>query len=98
MKFKLDAVITATLVICAVITTALVLRRELMFPATTGMPADRRPVFISEWCGDLGKGIRLGPAVAPVSLIEFADSSVLFAAASTRHSKRCENRIALRSP
>ena len=72
MKIKLDAIITATLVACAVVTTAAVLRREFIAPATTGA-ADQKPVFISQWRDDRGKGVRLGPAEAPVSLIEFAD-------------------------
>jgi protein-disulfide isomerase len=73
MKIKLDTVITATLVVCALITTAVVLRREFFVRATMGAPADQKPVLISEWRDDLKSGVRLGPAEAPVSVIEFAD-------------------------
>jgi protein-disulfide isomerase len=80
MKIKLDAVITATLVVCSVITTAAVLRREFMAPAITGTRAEQKPVFISRWRDDLGKGVRLGPTEAPVSILEFADFECPFCA------------------
>jgi len=73
MKIRLDVVITVMLVLCAVITTATVLRRELVNPAITDGRVETKPVFISQWRDDLGKGLRLGPAKAPVTLIEFAD-------------------------
>jgi len=70
---KFDSIVTATLVVCAVITTGVVLRRELMTPAASPSLAERKPVLVPRWRDDLEKGIRLGPGAAPVQLIEFAD-------------------------
>jgi protein-disulfide isomerase len=73
MKKKLDLVITATLVICALIMTGLVVRREFMTPIAAPAQAERKPVMVPRWQEDFGKGVRLGPEQAPVQVIEFAD-------------------------
>jgi protein-disulfide isomerase len=73
MKVKLDAVVTATLVVCAIITTGLVLRREFMAKTNASAPVERKAALIPQWRDELKKGIRLGPEAAPVQLIEFAD-------------------------
>jgi NhaA family Na+:H+ antiporter len=73
MKIRLDAVITATLVVCAVITTGLVLRREFAAPAVAPGQAEQKPVLVPRWRDELVKGVRLGPDAAAVQLIEFAD-------------------------
>jgi protein-disulfide isomerase len=74
MKIKGDVLVTVTLVVCAIITTGLVVRRELSPGAPSGQrPADQKPIKIPNWQEDLAKGIRLGSAEAPVQLIEFAD-------------------------
>src|ERR1700722_9250080 len=70
---KRDSIVTVTLVLCAVITTGAVLRREFMAPAAPPSQAEQKTVLISNWRDDLGKGVRFGPSDAPVRLIEFAD-------------------------
>jgi hypothetical protein len=73
MKIELDAVITATLVVCAVITTGVVVRREFMAPSVPPGQPEQKPVLVPRWRDDLVKGVRLGPDAAPLQLIEFAD-------------------------
>ena len=74
MKIKLDTVITVTLVVCALVTTGILIHRELFSSsARSARPAEQKPVLIAHWRDDLGKGTRLGPAEAPVQLLEFAD-------------------------
>src|SRR6266436_280276 len=75
MKIKGDFIITATLAVCAIITTGLVVRREFFAPSAPSArsPADEKPVLLPHWREDLGKGIRLGNSQAPVQLMEFAD-------------------------
>jgi protein-disulfide isomerase len=73
MKIKLDVVLTAILVLCAVVTTGVVIRREFMTPRATSAQAEQKSVLIPQWRDDLIKGVRLGPDAAPVQLIEFAD-------------------------
>jgi protein-disulfide isomerase len=75
MKIKFDSIVTLTLVVCAVITTGVVLRREFTAPAAgrRQVDQDQKDALIARWRDDLSKGIRLGPDAAPVQLIEFAD-------------------------
>jgi len=73
MKIKLDSVITVTLVVCALVTTGLVLRRELFAPTAMSAQAERKPLFIRDWRTELEKGFRIGTAQAAVQLLEFAD-------------------------
>jgi protein-disulfide isomerase len=75
MKIKGDFIITATLAVCAIITTGLVVRREFFAPSAPSArsPVDEKPVLLPHWREDLGKGIRLGNSQAPVQLMEFAD-------------------------
>ena len=73
MKIRPDTVITAMLVVCAIITTGLVVRREFMVPSAATRPVEQKPVLIPHWRDRLSKGVRLGPDAAQVQLIEFAD-------------------------
>jgi protein-disulfide isomerase len=73
IRIKIDAVITATLVLCALVTTGLVVRREFFAPTSTPSQAERKPHFIKNWRMDLSKGHRMGLEQAPVQLMEFAD-------------------------
>jgi protein-disulfide isomerase len=73
MKIKLDSVITATFLICALVTTGAIVHREF-FEATFGRARmERKPVLITDWREDLATGVHMGSADAPVQLIEFAD-------------------------
>jgi len=66
MNRKADAIVTAVLAVCAVITTGAVVRREFFAPLVGA--AEQRPVFIEDWRADLAHGVRMGPAEAPVQL------------------------------
>jgi protein-disulfide isomerase len=80
MKSKLDAVITATLVACALVTTGLVVRREFIAPPTVSAQAEQKPTFVEGWETHLARGIRMGQAQAAVQLLEFADFECPFCA------------------
>jgi protein-disulfide isomerase len=75
-----DAAVTATLVVCTLVTTGLVLRREFFAPAAIPAQPEQKPLFIKDWRTDLGKGVRMGPLQAPVELLEFADFECPFCA------------------
>jgi protein-disulfide isomerase len=72
MKVRFDIVVTATLLICALVTTGLVVRREFFAPAPPRAQAEQKPFFIKDWRTHLAKGIRIGPEQAPFQLLEFA--------------------------
>jgi protein-disulfide isomerase len=73
MKVKVDSAITTTLIVCVLVTTGIVVRREFFSTSGAIAPLEQKPVLIAHWRDDLVKGISLGPDVAPVQLIEFAD-------------------------
>jgi protein-disulfide isomerase len=62
--------LTGVLVVCALIVTALVARRELMPTARQHAP---EPEFVSQWQRFAAAGQRMGPATAPVTVVEFSD-------------------------
>jgi len=78
-KARWDTILTVVLVGCAVLTTGLVLRREL-FPQASAPVMPQKPVFIDNWQAHLDKGARVGSPEAPVQLIEFADYECPFCA------------------
>jgi protein-disulfide isomerase len=80
VKLKVDAVVTATLVVCAFVTTGLVVRREFFAPAPPSVQAEQKPVFIKDWRAQLATGIRMGADQAPVRILEFADFECPFCA------------------
>jgi hypothetical protein len=53
---KWDNVLSAMIVGCALITTGLVARRELVTPATEGSMA-RKPVLVSNWKSQAAQGV-----------------------------------------
>jgi len=71
VKFKFDSVLTVTLVLCALFTTGAVVRREF-WPATN-LRAEQKPVYVKDWQSHLAAGMRMGPAEAPIQMMEFAD-------------------------
>lgn len=82
MHSKWDNVLTATLVTCALITTGLVVHRELSAPTPRPDSSLRRkPTFIENWKAQLDRGVRLGPPEAAVQVIEFGDFECPFCAA-----------------
>ena len=60
---------TTLLVACAVTVTSLAVRREFHSKAPDGPPMQPEP----EWLSYASEGRRIGPAAAPVALVEFAD-------------------------
>lgn len=71
MRDKLSAVSTAMLTLCAVTLTVLTVRREFFTePPAPGAP---RASTVSEWKSYARSGQRLGPANAPVTIVEFSD-------------------------
>jgi protein-disulfide isomerase len=79
---SLDTAVTTILVVCALVITALLVRREFFEPASVARLSDQKQkqVFLKEWRDDLSLGVRLGPADAPVQVIEFADFECPFCA------------------
>lgn len=73
MKLRFDVVVTVTLVVCAVLTTGLVVRRAFVAPLSSLGREEQRPIFIKDWRTDLSRGVRMGSEQAPVQLLEFAD-------------------------
>jgi protein-disulfide isomerase len=93
MKIKGDVVITVTLVVCAVITTGLVVRREFFSSAASAQrPADQKPVYVKDWKADGAKGIQMGSDRAPVQLMEFADFECPFCGGFHKTLKTVEER------
>lgn len=68
----LQNVLTGTLVVCAVIVTALVVRREFI---PSDAPADEAEVstLVPEWREYAATGHRAGPAGATLTIVEFSD-------------------------
>lgn len=79
---KLNNLVLYVLVLCALVTTGLVVRRELMSPPPTAQAIPSKPTFRKDWQDALQHGIRIGPAHAPVQLVEFADFQCLTALSS----------------
>jgi protein-disulfide isomerase len=80
MRLKWDTALLATLAVCALLTTGLVVRREVFSPAVASTPPAAEPIFIEEWRSYLANGLRVGEPSAPVQLIEFADFECPFCA------------------
>jgi protein-disulfide isomerase len=73
MKMKWESALTMTLVVCALVTTGLVVRREFFTPLASARSLEQKPVFIENWSSHLKDGVQLGLSGAPVQLVEFAD-------------------------
>jgi protein-disulfide isomerase len=65
---------TAVLVLCALITTGLVVRREVFGSRTAPQgAATQQPRYIASWKAVDAIGTRTGPTNAPVTIVEFVD-------------------------
>ena len=69
---KISEISSWVLVVCAVVTTGLVVSREFAQGAGVTEPK-REPVYLEGWEDALAIGTRSGSATAPVQVIEFAD-------------------------
>lgn len=92
MKLNLDTVVAVTLVVCAVVTSGLVVRRELFAPAASPAQALQKPFFIREWHTHLTAGVLMGSQHAPVQLLEFADFECPFCARFHKDLKALQGR------
>ena len=71
-KSIIGNILTAVLTLCAVTVTGLVARRELFSPA--GRPTEAgEPRAVPDWRTYTDGGQRIGPAAAPVTIVEFSD-------------------------
>lgn len=64
-------VVMGVLVVCALVVTGLVVRREL-FPAPAARPSAPAPM-VADWREYASAGQRMGPSAAPVTIVMFSD-------------------------
>ena len=80
MKIKHDSVIAVIFLVCALVTTGVIIHREFFASPAGRAQAEQKPIFLKDWRADLAKGIRMGSAEAPVQLLEFSDFECPFCA------------------
>jgi protein-disulfide isomerase len=90
---SLDWAVTAALVVCALTTTAVVVRHEF-FAAPRAPQRDQKPLFIKGWRDYLATGMRIGSSEAPVQVMEFADFECPFCAAFHKEESSLRERYA----
>lgn len=74
MKFNINTLITAALIVCAVTTTAVVVHREWsLSTAESAHTRIKKAEFVKNWRSGLASATRIGSADAPVQIVEFAD-------------------------
>lgn len=71
---KWDTLVTATLVLCALTTTGVLIHREYFSqPSRQPQLQQEKAVFIQNWKRYGEHGVQIGSSDAPIQLIEFAD-------------------------
>jgi protein-disulfide isomerase len=81
MKNVLSNVVSVSLVLCAFAVTATAVHREFFVNAASGPPiADVSPQRVDNWGELASAGHRMGPATAPVTIVEFSDFQCPFCA------------------
>jgi protein-disulfide isomerase len=87
----LDFVLTVTLVVCAVVTVGVLVRREFASSVSAGRTEPKHE-FIDNWRQHLARGVQMGPANAPVQLVEFGDFECPFCATFQQSTKTLRER------
>lgn len=91
MKRTLENVVTLVLVVCALVVTVAVVRKE--FTARGGSPTADEPREINGWRDLTSAGIWLGSRDAPVVIVEFADFQCPFCAVAARSLRELRSRV-----
>jgi protein-disulfide isomerase len=76
MSSKSDLTITVTMVVCALVTTGVVVHREFgasRAASAAGTGAPEKAVLLHDLKPNEGSSVYIGPSDAPVQIIEFAD-------------------------
>ena len=79
-KNLLSNLVTALMVGCALVITGAVVRREFFAPDAAAAQQDLTPRRVENWAQLASAGQRMGPASAPVQIVEFSDFQCPFCA------------------
>jgi protein-disulfide isomerase len=94
---RLSTIFTGVLVVCALMVTGMVVRREIFPPARAGSGQPLPPLDVSaRWSELTSKGHRIGPADAPIRVVVFSDFQCPFCASVQPTLREMRNRAASR--